>query len=78
MGGGLMEYLLPSGQLNVYQCYAYSVHPQISPHQVSRFFLVYPQADVKSDIFMDLPIGFGAEEVHPREWVFILAKTYMS
>ena len=30
------------------------------------FVLAYTQADVKTDIFMELPIGFGVEGYHPR------------
>ena len=33
------------------------------------FVLAYTQADVKSEIFMELPIGFGVEGSHPKEWV---------
>ena len=29
--------------------------------------LAYTQADVKSEIFMELTIGFGVEGYHPRE-----------
>ena len=39
------------------------------------FFLAYTQADVKTEIFMELPIGFGVEGAHPREWVIRLDKT---
>ena len=35
------------------------------------FVLSYTQDTVKSEIFMELPIGFGVEGVHPREWVII-------
>ena len=38
------------------------------------FVLAYTQADVKSEIFMELPIGFGVERSHPREWVIRLYK----
>ena len=41
-------------------------------HTKSIFFLAYTQADVKTDIFMELPIGFGVEGSHPIEWVIIL------
>ena len=30
------------------------------------FILSYTQAGVKSDIFMELPIGFGVEGAYPR------------
>ena len=36
------------------------------------FVLAYTQANVKSDVFMELPIWFGFEGNHPREWVIIL------
>ena len=36
--------------------------------------MAYTQADVKSDIFMEPPIGFGVEGYHPREWVIIMDK----
>ena len=39
---------------------------------MSRFFLAYTQADVKSEIFMEIPIGFVVEGGHYVEWVFIL------
>ena len=35
------------------------------------FVLSYTQDTVKSEIFMELPIGFGVEGLHPREWVII-------
>ena len=38
------------------------------------FILAYTQADVKTDIFMELPIGFGVEGYHPIEWVIRLDK----
>ena len=62
--------------LPIYVCrrYAYSENPHIDPHQFSFFFLAYTQADVKSDIFVELPICFGVERSHPREWVVILDK----
>ena len=37
-----------------------------------NFVLVYNQTNEKSDIFMELPIGFGVEGSHPREWVIRL------
>ena len=43
-----------------------------------NFVLVYTQADVKIWIFMELPIGFGVEGKHPREWVIRLDKTFMA
>ena len=39
--------------------------------------LAYTHADVKSDIFMEPPIGFGVEGFHPREWSTKLDKTSM-
>ena len=40
----------------------------IDIHTKSVYFvLAYTQADVKSEIFMEIPIGFGIEGVHPRE-----------
>ena len=38
------------------------------------FVLAYTQADVKSEIFMKLPIGFGVEGAHPKEWFTRLEK----
>ena len=38
------------------------------------FVLDYTQSGVKSEIFMELPIGFGIEGAHPREWVIRLDK----
>ena len=37
-------------------------------------FLVYPQADVQSEIYTDLPLGFGVDGDHPRQWVIRLDK----
>ena len=34
-------------------------------HIKSGFFLAYTQADLKSEIFMKLPIDFGVEGDHP-------------
>ena len=31
--------------------------------------LAYTHSDVKSEIFMELPIGFVGEGAHSREWV---------
>ena len=36
--------------------------------------LAYNQYDAESEIFMKIPIGFGVEEAHPREWFIILDK----
>ena len=33
------------------------------------FVLAYTQSDVKTEIFMELPIGFGVEVAHLREWI---------
>ena len=33
------------------------------------FVLAYTQADIKSEIFMELLIGFRIEGSHPRSWV---------
>ena len=38
------------------------------------FVLAYTQSDVKSEIFMELPIGFGVEGYHTREWFVIIYK----
>ena len=35
------------------------------------FVLSYTQADVKTEVFMKLPISFGVEGCHPREWVIL-------
>ena len=37
-----------------------------------HFVLAYTQADIKYEIFMEVPIGFGVEGSHPREWVIRL------
>ena len=42
------------------------------------FVLTYNQTDVKSEIFMELPIGFGFEGSHPREWVTRIDKNLFS
>ena len=34
-------------------------------------FLAYTKSDVKSELFMELPIGFGVKGDHPREWFII-------
>ena len=60
-----MEYLLPSGQLSVCQGHDYLDNHQRDPHQVSIVFMAYTQANVKSDIFMELPICFVVEGFHP-------------
>ena len=67
-----MVYLLPSGQLNFCKIHEYSDYYQIASHQVSRFFLVYTQANVKTYILIELPIGFLVEGFHPIEWVIRL------
>ena len=38
------------------------------------FFLAYTQADVKTEIFVELSICFGIEGSHLREWVIRLDK----
>ena len=38
------------------------------------FVMSYTQADVKTEIFMELPIYFVVEEAHHIEWVIILDK----
>ena len=42
------------------------------------FLLDYTQADVKTGIFMEPPIGFGFEGYHPTEWVIRLDKISMA
>ena len=37
-----------------------------------NFVLAYNQTNKKSEIFMELLIGFGVEGSHPREWVIRL------
>ena len=66
MGGGLLEDLLSSGQLGVYQSNAYSEYSQRNLHQVSIFCSRLHQADVKPEILMKLPIGFAVEGSHTR------------
>ena len=66
MGGELLGCQLHSGQLDVCKVHAYSEHPKRDPHQVSIFVLAYTQADVKSEIFVELPIFFKVERDHPR------------
>ena len=43
-------------------------------HNKSVFFLAYTHDDVKTEILMELPIGFGVEGAHPIEWVIRLDK----
>ena len=38
------------------------------------FVLAYIQSDVKSEIFMEIPMFFGVEGERPSEWVIILYK----
>ena len=38
------------------------------------FVLAYNQTDVKSEIYMDLPLGFVVDISHPREWVIRIDK----
>ena len=40
------------------------------------FLLDYTQADMKTDILMEIPIGFVVEGGKPREWVIRLDKKY--
>ena len=40
------------------------------------FVLAYTQADAETEIFMKLPIGFGVEGTHHREWVIRLDKNF--
>ena len=65
IGGGLLGDLLTSVQLDVYQGHAYSDYPRISPHQVIIFCSSLKSVWFKSEIFMELPIGFGVEGDHP-------------
>ena len=36
--------------------------------------MAYTQSDVKSKIFMEIPIVFGVEGERPSEWLIILDK----
>ena len=36
--------------------------------------MAYTQADAKSEIYMDLPLCFGVDISHPRDWVIRLDK----
>ena len=74
MGGKFWGYILSISQLDDFQVHAYPEHPQRAPYQVFSFFLAYTQYDVKSEIFMELPIGFGFEGGHPREWIMRMDK----
>ena len=38
--------------------------------------MAYTQANVKSEIYMDLPLGFGVDGSHPREWVIITENNF--
>ena len=38
------------------------------------FVLAYTQADVESEIYMVLPLGFGVYGSHPIEWVIRIYK----
>ena len=40
------------------------------------FVLAYTQADIKTEIFMELPIGFGVEGDHIIEWVIRLDRKF--
>ena len=47
----------------------------IEIHTKSVYFvLAYTQVDVKSDIFMEIPICFGVEGYHLKEWFIRLYK----
>ena len=37
-------------------------------HTKSVDFLAYTQDNVKSEIYMEIPLGFGVDGSHPREW----------
>ena len=37
-------------------------------------FLAYTQADVKSEIYMEIPLGFIFDGDHPGEWLIMLDK----
>ena len=37
-------------------------------------FMAYTKSDVKSDLFMEPPIGFEVKGDHPREWLIIPEK----
>ena len=73
MGFKVMGDLLFSGHLDVRRSNQYSEYVQRAPHQVS-FFLAYTQADLKSEIFMKIPICFVVEGAQPREWFIKLDK----
>ena len=42
------------------------------------FILAYNQADEKTEICMELPIGLGVEGYKPRECLITLDKNYMA
>ena len=73
-GYELLVEILPSSKFDVCQSHAYSEYSQRDPKQLDRFVLSYTQHDVKSNIFVDLPVGFGVEGAYPREWVNRLYK----
>ena len=53
--------LLSIGKLGVYKIHDKSKYNQIYPCQFSGFSLLYTQAEVKSEIFIELLIKFGVE-----------------
>ena len=74
-GGKLLGDLLYSVQLYVCEVDAYPDSLQITSYQVCTFFLAYTQDYLKSEIFMEIPIGFGIEWDHQSEWIIIMDKT---
>ena len=74
MGCELVGDLLSSCQLDVCYYHVYSNYPMRAPHQFSIFFLAYTQANLKPEIFIELPIGLGVDRDLPREWFIVLDK----
>ena len=65
MGVELLGDLIPSGKLNIYQGHAYPKFFREIQAKYVDFVLAYTQSDVKSDIFVEIPIGLGVEGYHP-------------
>ena len=53
-----------------------SIFQKLHTKQVDSF-LTYTQADVKSEIYMGIPLGFGVDVSHLREWFIRPDKKYM-
>ena len=59
--------------MSIWAIFTLSIFREIHTKSVD-FVLAYTQADVKTEIFIEIPIGFGVEGSHPKEWVISLDK----